>query len=444
MTDCIGSQMPFSFYRHQPLDAHFDGGQMTSDAGLLLLREFDQRHNLTSRLAAGLADPRDPDRVEHSLQVLLCQRLYQIVAGYEDANDADRLRQDALFQLLAERAPGELLASQPTLSRLENRFTVRDWVAMNQFLLQGFAQLCRARVAAAGEIVLDIDSSADPTYGQQEFSFYNGAYDRRVYHPLLVFERHSGYLLAAHLRRGEVASSRGCVAVLRRVVRFLRRLFPGLPLRLVGDAGFGVPRLYDFCERQGIEYTFGIGPNPVFHRRSQRLVEKAERRWLRTRQRQLLHSSFRHRGKRWRHRSRRICVKAEHGAGGSTRRFVITNRGGTAEQVFTFYQGRGECENRIEELKNGFAADRLSCHRFLANAFRLLLHASAYNLVVLFRHRLPEPLRHAQIETLRIRLFKLGALITRSVRRVLVRCASGWPFQSLWQNAYQVLVRGSG
>lgn len=442
MTECIESQLPFSFYRPQPLRARFDGGQMTSDAGLLLLREFDQRHGLTSALAAALADARDPDRVEHSLEVLLCQRLYQIVAGYEDTNDADRLRQDALFQLLAERAPGELLASQPTFSRLENRFTWRDWAAMNRGLLAGFAQLCRGRVAAAGEIVLDIDSSADPTYGQQEFSFYNGHYDRRVYHPLLVFERHSGYLLAAHLRRGEVASSRGCVAVLRRVVRFLRRLFPGRPIRLVGDAGFAVPRLYDFCERWGMEYTCGIGGMALFQRRSQRLAEKAERRWLRTRQRQLLYTSFRHRGYRWRHRSRRICVKAEHGAGGCTLRFVITNRGGTAEQVFTFYQGRGECENRIEELKNGFAADRLSCHRFLANAFRLLLHASAYNLVVLFRHRLPEPLRHAQIETLRIRLFKLGALITRSVRRVLVRCASGWPFQTLWQNAYQAVASG--
>lgn len=442
MTDCIESQRHFSFYPKQKLLLCLDGGQITSDAGLLLLRQFDQRHGLTAALAEVLAEERRAASVDHQLSALLRQRIYQIVAGYEDGNDANRLRHDATFQLLAERSPGELLASQPTLSRWENRFTERDWVAMNRYLCHGFAQLCRARVAAAGEIVLDIDSTADPTYGQQEFSFYNGAYDRRVYHPLLVFERHTGYLLAAHLRRGEVGSSRGCVPVLRRLVRWLQRQFPGLPIRLVGDAGFAIPALYDFCERWGIEYSFGIGTNPVFQRRSQALVEKAQRRSLRHGQRQVLYSSFRHRSKRWRQRSRRICCKAEHGSGGSSLRYVITNRPGTAAQVFDFYQHRGECENRIAELKNGFAADRLSCPRFLANAFRLLLHASAYNLVALFRHRLPSSLRQAQIQTLRIRLFKLGALITRSVRRVVVHGASGWPFQPLWQNAFQAVASG--
>ena len=442
MTDCIESQRHFSFYPKQKLLLCFDGGQITSDAGLLLLRQFDQRHGLTAALAEGLADERRSASVDHLLPALLRQRIYQIVAGYEDGNDANRLRHDATFQLLAERPPGELLASQPTLSRWENRFTMRDWVAMNGCLCRGFAQLCRARVAAAGEIVLDIDSTADPTYGQQEFSFYNGAYDRRVYHPLLVFERHTGYLLAAHLRRGEVGSSRGCVAVLRRLVRWLQREFPGVPIRLVGDAGFAIPDLYKFCERGKIEYSFGIGSNPAFQRESQALVEKVARRWLRRGQRQCLYSSFRHRSKRWRQRSRRICCKAEHGSGGSSLRYVITNRPGTAAQVFDFYQHRGECENRIGELKNGFAADRLSCQRFLANVFRLLLHASAYNLVALFRHRLPSSLRQAQIQTLRVRLFKLGALITRSVRRVVVHGASGWPFQRLWQNAFQAVASG--
>jgi len=215
-----------------------------------------------------------------------------------------------------------------------------------------------------------------------------------------------------------------------------------VPIRLVGDAGFAIPDLYKFCERGKIEYSFGIGSNPAFQRESQALVEKVARRWLRRGQRQCLYSSFRHRSKRWRQRSRRICCKAEHGSGGSSLRYVITNRPGTAAQVFDFYQHRGECENRIGELKNGFAADRLSCQRFLANVFRLLLHASAYNLVALFRHRLPSSLRQAQIQTLRVRLFKLGALITRSVRRVVVHGASGWPFQRLWQNAFQAVASG--
>jgi len=442
MTVCIEPQLYFSFYKNRSLQARFDGGEMTSDAGLLLLRQFDVRHRWTAHWAAALSDPRQPENLAHPAQELLAQRLYQIVAGYEDGNDADRLRHDPTFQLLGGREPGQPLASQPSLSRFENRFTVRDWVALNDCLLWGFTHLCRTAVEAAGEIVLDIDATADPTYGQQEFSFYNGGYDDRIYHPLLIFERHTGYLLAAHLRRGEVGSSRGCGPVLRRVVRCLRRHFPEIAIRLVGDAGFAVPTLYDLCERWDIQYTLGIGSNPVFQRRSARLAEKAQHRWLRRRQRQVLYSSFRHRSKRWRQRSRRIAIKAEHGSGGSSVRFVITNRRGTAEQVFAFYQGRGECENRIEELKNGFAADRLSCHRFLANAFRLLLHACAYNLVVLFRHRLPPALRHAQIETLRVRLFKLGAFITASVRRVLLHCASGWPFQGLLESAFQAVASG--
>jgi hypothetical protein len=288
-------------------------------------------------------------------------------------------------------------------------------------------------------MVLDVDSTADPTHGQQEFSFYNGCYERPVYHPLLVFERGTGYLLAAHLRRGEVGSSRGVLAVLRRLVRFLRRHFPSVPIRLVGDAGFAIPTLYLFCEENGLEYTLGIGSNASFRPRGERLLKQVERLWLRRGRPQYRFGSFRHRGKRWRRYARRICLQAERDAGGSSVRYVITNRPGKPEKVFAFYHGRGECENRIEELKNGFAADRLSCHRFLANAFRLLLHTAAYNLVVLFRHRLPECLRRAQIETLRHQLFKLGALVTRSARRIFVHLASGWPYQTGFQKVLHAL-----
>lgn len=439
MTECIQAQLRFSFHRNRPILAQFDGGRITSDAGLLPLREFDQRHELTRGWAATLSDARLPERQQHSLHALFTQRLYQIVAGYEDGNDAALLRHDPIFQLLAEAAPGQLLSSQPTLSRWENAFTGRDWVSLNRGLLESFASLCAARIRKAGEIVLDVDSTEDPTYGQQEFSFYNGHYQRPVYHPLLVFERATGYLLAAHLRRGEVGSSRGVVAVLRRVARFLRQRFPDVPIRVVGDTGFAIPTLYLFCEQEQLEYTFGFATSASLKPRGERLLQKAERRWLRRGAPQRLYDSFHHRGKRWRQHSRRICMKAERTRNDRCVHYVITNRQGRAEDVFDFYHGRGECENRIEELKNGFAADRLSCHRFLANSFRLLLHAAAYNLVVLFRHHLPECLQHAQIETLRRQLFKLGALVTHSARRVFVHLASGWPFQTLFQRALHAL-----
>ena len=439
MTECIQAQLRFSFHRNRRIVAQFDGGQISSDAGLLPLRQFDQRHGLTGSWAAALSDARLPERQHHTLQALFTQRIYQIVAGYEDTNDAALLRQDPIFQLLVEAEPGQPLSSQPTLSRWENAFTWRDWASLNRGLLESFGTMCAVMKQVAGGLVLDLDSTADPTYGQQEFSFYNGCYERSVYHPLLVFERGTGYLLAAHLRRGEVGSSRGVVAVLRRVVRFLRQRFPDVPIRVVGDAGFAIPTLYLFCEEENVEYTFGFASNVSLRPHGERLLQQAERRWLRRGTWQRLYRSFRHRGKRWRRYSRRICVKAECTSTDRCLRYVITNRRGPAEQVFAFYHGRGECENRIEELKNGFAADRLSCHRFLANAFRLLLHAAAYNLVVLFRHRLPQCLQSAQIETLLRQLFKLGALVTRSARRVFVHLASGWPFQALFQGALRAL-----
>src|SRR6266566_1815330 len=298
-------QLRFSFYRHQLLCADFSGGQITSDAGLLPLRSFDQRHRLTSDWAARLSDPRQDDR----------QR---------------------------------------------------------------------------GQILLDLDSTDDPTHGQQQLSFFNGAYGQHMYHPMLVFERHTGCLLAARLRPGNASSHARIVPMLLRLLPRLQSAFPGVKIKLRGDAGFALPLLYQFCEFFAIEYALGIPAHCVFQRRAQPRQKQLQRRYRRTQLPQRSFSSFRHRARSW-PRQRRICYKAEHTATGTNLRFRITNCHGRASRVFAFYNDRGECENRIEELKNGFRADRLSCHRFLANAFRLLLHAAAYNLVNFFRLQLPLP-----------------------------------------------------
>jgi len=199
-------QLTFSFHRHQSIHADFSGGQITSDAGLLPLRAFDQRHHLTSDLAQLLSDPRQDDRVHHDSLALLRQRLYQIVAGYEDTNDADRLRHDPLLQIVADQKLGHALGSQPTLSRWENAPVARDLVRLNDPLLDQFVRLCGEPVRQRGEILLDIDSTDDPTHGQQQLSFFNGGYGQHMYHPMLVFERHTGCLLAARLRPGNASS----------------------------------------------------------------------------------------------------------------------------------------------------------------------------------------------------------------------------------------------
>src|SRR6266568_551436 len=425
-------QLSFSFYRHQPIHADFSGGQITSDAGLLPLRAFDERHHLTRDLAALLSDPREDERVRHDSLELLRQRIYQIVAGYEDANDADRLRHDPMLQIVADQKLGHPLGSQPTLSRWENAPCARDLVHLNDALVEQFIRLCRDQVRQRGEILLDIDSTDDPTYGQQQLSFFNGAYGQHMYHPMLIFERHTGCLLAARLRPGNASSHARIVPLLLRILRRLLREFPGVTIRLRADAGFALPLLYKFCEFFGIHYTIGIPANVVFRRRTAALQRRLARRYRRTHLPQRSFTSFRHRARTW-PRLRRIVAKAEHSATGTNLRFLVTNCPGRSAQVFRFYNQRGECENRIEEFKNGFHADRLSCHRFLANAFRLLLHSFAYNLVNWFRLHLPPALRSAQIETLRTQLFKIGARVRQTARCVRIHLASGWPFQSLFQ-----------
>jgi hypothetical protein len=434
MTSCCIPQLSFSFYRRRPIRADFSGGQITSDAGLLPLRAFDHRYGLTRGLAQRVCDPREEERVRHSVSSLFRQRLYQIIAGYEDANDADRLRHDPAFQILADQPLGEPLGSQPTLSRWENSPSPRDLLKLQDALLDWFVKICGNQVRKRGEILLDVDSTDDPTYGQQQLSFFNGGYDQHMYHPLLIFERHSGCLLAARLRQGRAASNARIIPLLLRIVPRLQREFPKARIKLRADAGFAMPLLYEFCEFFGIQYTIGIGTNSRLQGPAQRLQRRLARRYRRTAEPQRSFSSFRYRAHSWSHQ-RRIAYKAEHTAAGTNLRFLVTNLAGRSRSVFSFYNDRGECENRIEEFKNGFAADRLSCHRFRANAFRLLLHSFAYNLVNLFRLQLPPSMRSAQIETLRIQLFKIGARIRQTARCIRIHLASGWPFQDIFQAA---------
>ncbi|HEX9255768.1 MAG TPA: IS1380 family transposase [Candidatus Angelobacter sp.] len=441
MIQSVVPQLTFSFHRHHLIRADFSGGQITSDAGLLPLRAFDQRHHLTRDWAACLRDPRQDTRVHHESLALLRQRIYQIVAGYEDANDASRLRHDPLLQLLADQKLGDALGSQPTLSRWENSPSGRDLVRLQDLLLQQFIALCGQQVRQRSHILLDIDSTDDPTHGQQQLSFFNGAYGQHMYHPMLVFERHTGCLLAARLRPGNASSHARIVPMLLRLVPRLQSAFPGVKIQLRGDAGFALPLLYEFCEFFNLEYALGIPANCLFQRRAEPRQKQLKRRYRHTQLPQRSFSSFRHRARTWSHQ-RRICYKAEHTTAGTNLRFLITNCAGRAAEVFAFYNDRGECENRIEEFKNGFRADRLSCHRFLANAFRLFLHAAAYNLVNLFRLQLPQPWRSAQIETLRARLFKIGARIRQTARCFHIHLATGWPWQDLFQSAVHAINTG--
>lgn len=245
---------------------------------------------------------------------------------------------------------GEALGSQPTLSRWENASCARDLVHLNDALLDQFIRLCGKQVRQRGEILLDIDSTDDPTHGQQQLSIFNGAYGQHMDHPMLIFERHTGCLLAARLRPGNASSHARIVPMLLRLVPRLEAAFPGVPIKLRGDAGFALPLLYQFCEFFGLQYALGIPAHSVFQRRAAPLQKRLARHYRRTGVPQRSFSSFRHRAGSWSHQ-RRICYKAEHTATGTNLRFLITNCPGRASEVFAFYNDRGECENRIEEFK---------------------------------------------------------------------------------------------
>ena len=435
-------QLTFSFYRHRPLQADFSGGQMSSDGGLLPLRAFDQRYGLTQSVVQQLFDARDPDRTQHSHLALLRLRLYGIIAGYEDANDAQRLCLDPVFQMLADSPLDHRLGSQPTLSRWENSITAREVVQLNDQLLDWFVRLCGRQVRRRGEILLDIDSTEDPTHGQQQLSLFNGHFRQTVYHPLLVFERHTGCLLSARLRRGNCVSYNRVVQMLEPLLKRLRQSFPGILIRLRADAGFAVPDLYQLLEKYEVEYAIRFSTHAFLRRRLATLERTLRQEHQRTGEPVSIHGSLRHKARRW-SCSRRICFQVQFPDERLSLRCLITNMDLPSQQVDEFYKDRAECENRIAELKNGFRADRLSCHRFIANCFRLLLHSLAYNLVNLFRLRhLPAPLRSLQIEALRTRFFKLAARVRQTARCIRIHWATGWPFQTAFHRIASALASG--
>jgi hypothetical protein len=429
----------FRFQRR--LAVRFDGGKITSDAGLVLLREFDECLRLTAGIQKLFIDQRDERYTTHSPLELLRQRIYQIAAGYEDANDATFLRHDATLQAVVHKHE-QVLASQPTLSRLENE---ASWDSIRLFEREGTEWFCRHGMPrgkrAPAELILDIDSTSDPTHGEQQLSFFNAHYDTHMYHPLLVFEGNSGVLLASCLRPGDVGGIRQLVPLLRPVVRRLQQRFAGRTIAIRADGDFAKSPLLDFAEYTQCLYAIGMPRNPKLEARVEALRRRAEKRWERSGQPVRLYTSFFYKAGSWPH-ARRIVAKVEYTALGRNLRFVVTNRRGCAGEVFDWYEQRGQAENFIKELKRDVAADRLSCSSYRANAFRLQLHAVAYNLLVLFRRHVLRgtQLAAATMDSVRLRLFKVGARVHRSARRLWFHLASAWPGQSLFCTVQQRLA----
>ncbi|MBV9282916.1 MAG: IS1380 family transposase [Chloroflexi bacterium] len=414
------------------LDVSFDGPQLTSDGGLCWLSEADTALGLCAALAAHIPEWRRGS-VHHSLEALVRQRVFQIACGYEDQDDADTLRSDPLLKLVCGRLPeGPDLASQPTLSRLENAVDAKACYRLALALLRLYLQE-RGRDGLPKRIVLDFDGTDDPAHGKQEGVAYHGFYGQHMYHPLLVFDGDTGQLITAVLRPGTCHDSRGAVAVLKRLVRHIRARWPAVTIELRADSGFAVPAVYDYCEAQRIPYTIGMISNARLDALAAPLAERAEGQRAETGEKVRLFDEAQYRAGTWDH-ERRVVVKAEALDKGLNVRFVVTTREDAPEELYTWYTRRGNHpELCIKDLKDDCFADRLSCHRFWANQFRLLLHGAAYWLLDTVRRwlaRLHVP--HLQLGTLRLRLIKIGGWVRQRLETVSLHLASSHPGEDLW------------
>jgi Transposase DDE domain group 1 len=433
MSDYATPTAHFATLTGLALEVAFDGGRLTSDGGLPWLSMLDKELGICATIAAHVPEWRGA-RVQHSLLELVRQRVYQIACGYEDQNDADTLRSDPLLKLVCGRLPetGADLASQPTLSRLENAVSARACYRMAVALGELYIRE-RGRTGVPQRIVLDIDSTDDPTHGDQEGSYYHGYYEQHMYHPLLVFDGETDQLITVVLRPGNTHASRGAVAILRRIVARLRRAWPEVAISVRADAGFAAPAVYEYCENAGIEYTVGLIPNTRLEALAAPLLEQAQQQYASEQQKVRLLAEGRYQAGSWEH-ERRVVYKAEVLPEGTNTRFVVTTRQAEPTELYDWYVARGESENWIKDFKNGLKADRLSCHRFWANQFRLFLHAAAYWLLDTLRRKLmAERLERMQLDTLRLRLIKIGGRVRQLLTKVKLHLAASHPGQHLWQ-----------
>lgn len=432
-TDCL-APLPLDVHPHRAIEVTFDAPQVSSDGGLVLLRAVDERLGWCAQLAELVPDARDPARVVHSRLEQVRQRVFQIALGYEDQNDATTLRNDPLARAMCDRLPDDErgLSSQPTLSRLEHAVGARDVACIQQLLEDDYVCSLPGETTA---VVLDIDATDDPTHGQQPLAFFHGHYGTSMYFPLLVFDG-DGRLVSVRLRPGNAGNNRYSTPLLVRLVRKIKARFPHAMVTVRGDSGFCSPRLLDAldalnAELGDVDYVLGL-------QRNAKLVEALEAPLAEVVARQRhpsdaprVYTSLRYQARTW-SRPRYVVAKAEQLGDKPNPRFVVTSFEHVPPQMLyeNGYCGRGNAENRIKDFKNALAGDRLSCTTYVANAFRLLLHAFAYRLLDALRDELAaisHPLAQAQFDTLRLRLLKVAAIVRQSVRRITIALSKAFP-----------------
>ncbi len=434
----------FPFVSGREVLCVFDGGDMTSDAGVMMVAAADKRCGLSMALAEQVNDIRQECKVQHSISEMLGERIYAIAMGYEDANDLDSLRHDPALNVACAKRPSskEGLASQPTISRLENGVGRREIFRMGMRM----ASVVVSQLPAdTEEVILDIDATDDPCHGQQELSLFDGHYGTYCYLPLYMHitdQRGSQRLMGTLLRSACGRSTKGVMSFIRLAVRVVRDRFPDARIVVRGDCAFGFGALMNWCDSHGVGYVFAFQSTKTSADMALPIqMEVARKHWYAgdgCRE----YADVTYQGRTW-SRARRMVIKAEATGGGivDTRNVVTSDNEKSAEEVYRWYTQRGDVENRIKEMKLDLASGRTSCHRFLANQFRLLLHTAACVLLGLLQTALAgTSWAKAQVGTIRVRLLKIGARITESCRRVWLHLPTSFPDQKIWEHMHRQLV----
>lgn len=427
MTECKQTSFDFPTSKSRKIQADFNGGEVTSDGGVLLIRQADRKLKLTEELHQRLNDPRRQASCDHRQIEMLRQRIYALALGYEDLNDHETLRKDMALQTAAQT--DQELASASTLCRWENRADRETAWVIAEWMVEEFI---RSYKKAPEALILDFDATDDLIHGKQEGRFFHGYYDHYCFLPLYVFC--GDQLLVSYLRPSNIDGARHAWAILSLLVKRLRKAWPKVKIIFRGDSGFCRWRMLRWCEHHGVYYIVGLAKNLRLNEMAKSLLDRASRQYEQTGEKQRLFGEIHYAALTW-DRARRVIVKAEHTEQGSNPRYVITNLEGNPQELYDeVYCARGEMENRIKEQQLDLFADRTSCTKWWANQFRLLLSSLAYLLLEAIR-RLGlkgTELARAQCGTIRLKLLKIGAVIRRNSRRVYFHLSSACPYQVLF------------
>jgi hypothetical protein len=442
----------------RPLVATFDQPHASADGGAVLLKAAERRYQLIDGFARCLVDDRQPGKVRHTLEDLVAQRIFGLACGYPDANDADRLGDDPIQNLLLGRDPisGERLASQPTISRFENGAASQVLYAMGRELATSVIDRHRRRLhGRARRITIDLDPTDDPTHGAQQLTFFNGHYDAWCYLPLLAFitfeDETEQYLCAALLRPGNAPATRGARGVLCRLLALLRHAFPKARFLVRLDGGFATPEIFEFLDAEPrLDYVVAMAENGVLTRVAAAAMVEARALSEASGQTEHVYTEAHYAAGTWRH-ERRVIIKAEvvRLSGREPRdnaRFVVTNLRQTPRGIYErVYCARGDIENRIKELHDGLQIGRTSCGRFWANQLRVLLTAAAYVLMQELRLQAARTAcARTQVTGLRERLLKLGVHVVVSVRRIVLHLPTSTADLAAWRHIALALGARSG